>query len=770
MKGWSYVWLVLLGLGLGLGGCSDGDDGQDGAPGPEGPPGESGWPPYPIVQSVSQASDLVLVVDPSATVISGDQPFQIRFTAQGRSPAGAEQAFHGLSKVAVYVSHQAPAENNEAQSIWVNHAMANGAGFSMYCTPSGITTDRGGNEVQACTLVEDPEAPGTYTGTWEHEGNAPVVMDSDPNALHRIMVRSYDVVDHNGMPIPDKLLSTVQDYIPASGDAADSVKDIVSNQACARCHGTLNGFAEDDIRLAAIDAHHNYQQVENCIACHNRALALGDADNGSGEDPKGFNPDFAPMVHRLHAGHHLADALVGDAKAEFSHIGYPARGTECVLCHDNGDGWQVASVQACESCHINFTSDDSLVLNHDGVTDDACVNCHGSGNLSPANAHRVGDTELAKAVLTMSVASFERDAVSGDMTAVFDVMVNGAAVADGFDLTPYHAGKGVLPEITITAVNANGFADYGRHKAFHLDNMTAVGGQLTSVLAAADAMVFADGDTVVFAPHFAVCTQGGELVASDPALEVGPRQPICVDGGIQSPVAIFEYAVVGGGAEPVMLQTDTPERMSVDVAKCNSCHDDLTLVKKAYGNSELAQCSQCHNSSNAGSYHAGVNLFVTNTSGDVEMEQVPNQYFNRDLMTVSHRFHSGAWDLDDPHAVFILDNELTGYPQQLNHCAACHKDDLSLFAEDGGLRSAKRQVQVEYPPFSGNLYQVSPVTEACRSCHVHNTPTALSHFSNNGAVLAEDMSTAVAGVESCGVCHAEGKTFGIDAMHAGSAH
>ena len=180
---------------FGLAACgSDGSDGAPGAPGAPGQPGQPGTPGTPagdVVTTVSSAADLVVSVMPEDIVVVGDSPFTLKFTATGKNAAGNAKAFSGLEKVALYVMSQSEnTTDTGAPMLWVNHTLANEFGSSMYCTPTGKAAARGGAEVDACTLVEDEANPGTYTGTWAHDGNAPVVLAAgDANDLVRVFIR-----------------------------------------------------------------------------------------------------------------------------------------------------------------------------------------------------------------------------------------------------------------------------------------------------------------------------------------------------------------------------------------------------------------------------------------------------------------------------------------------------------------------------------------------------------------------------------------------------
>jgi hypothetical protein len=178
---------------LGVAGCgSDGSDGVDGADGAPGADGTPGAPAGSVATSVENAFDLNITLAPADIVVVGADPFTLKFTA--KNAAGVP--FSGLERVALYVTSQsANTTDTGAPMLWTNHALANDFGSSMYCTLTGTAEARGGAVVDACTLVEDAASLGTYTGSWAHDGNAPVVLASgDVNDLARVFIRAYDVV------------------------------------------------------------------------------------------------------------------------------------------------------------------------------------------------------------------------------------------------------------------------------------------------------------------------------------------------------------------------------------------------------------------------------------------------------------------------------------------------------------------------------------------------------------------------------------------------
>lgn len=742
---------------IGVSACSDGDDGKDGVDGSDGSSGSV----IETVNSVATAADFILTVDTASTVVVGADDFNIKFTATGKNSKGDDVPFTGLDQVALYVTNQIVNDTGTgAPMVWSNNAIANDFGSSMYCTPTGKATARGGAEVDACTLVEDEANPGTYTGTWEHDGNAPVVsVDGDPNSLFRIMVRTYNVIDSSGTSISDKLLSTPVDFIPATGELAVSEKDAVSNAACIQCHSELEGYAEGDGRFANVGAHHNYQKVENCVACHNPAYATDQTD-----PTIGFNVNFNAMIHTIHAGGHLAEwgVLQGEALENFGEVHFPAELNECTVCHDNGTQWNDnIYAEACISCHINV--DLTTGTNHAGIIpadDSACVGCHGAGSLSPMVAHKVGARATATDAITIGVSAVtyteNTTPTPDEITVIFDVTVDGSPVADGFDFTPYTKYDAML----LGWVDEEGTYFGNASKSMALNGTAASGGKLAVTL---QGDLDFDGKSIAITPRFSVCADASGKLAE------------CESADIEYVAVTMEStywnlaATDGSGA--IQARQSSPEYITADEAKCSTCHTSLGIAKH-YGNERFDQCMGCHNNTWGGSYHPIVEYKSdeVDANGESVFKTVAGlTYSNRDLVTVAHRFHSGLWDDNRGFPAVHLNSsmEVEGYPAVGTKCSACHKDDASLFAADGGLASGKRAIAVD----AAGTQFVSPIAESCRSCHAHSSGAALAHFKSNGATVeGSPDTTADLPVESCATCHAEGKTYGVDVVHAGGAH
>ena len=752
---------VILASAFLMSGCSDGNDGEQGAPGEPGAPGTPGADSTPagaIIQTANIPTDLKFNITPKDVIIEPNKPFSVKFTVTGKNAKGDNVPFIGLEKIALYLTEQVANDSGSGSPFqWVNHGVAAEFGTSLYCTPNGATQDRKGNDVLACTLIEDQSNPGSYSLTWEHDGEAPLIWSgSDINNLHRLTIRSYNIVDEKGVALADKVITSPLDYIPATGELAQSQKDTVSNKACIACHGEKNGGIEN------IHVHHNYQRVENCVSCHNTQINQPDAMNTSEDENgviKGFNPNFAPLIHRVHAGDTIGKNMVGTAKEKFADIGFPARTAECSTCHDNGDSWNTnIYADACQSCHIdvNFETGE----NHRGIVpqdDSVCAGCHGAGALSPDEAHDVGERQNAEKAFKIELSAISINNASGDLTLKFDTQAklgSGETLKNAIfnDLIPF----GVM--------HADGF--FSQAGSINLLTGIESNGSYTFVIPARKDLL---GKSLFFVPYLAICTDGEYLVdCAEADLKVAANME----------ATYWNLASPDGKGYPIPYY-DT-NHVSVKEETCHGCHDALNWVGPGnnHGANNMSSCAACHSPAAGftGSFNADATAIAKDADGNDEIKVIKaRDFYNRDLMTVTHRRHSGEGRLSGARSMYrrVDDNgvvgELHGYPSVQSDCSACHTKGINLFSTDGTLVSGRKAVAITKNPYvmPALIEYISPVSESCRSCHIHNTDAAKAHFRANGGILSEFPAATAdeVNVESCAVCHGEGKSKGIDVVH-----
>ncbi|MCL1048728.1 OmcA/MtrC family decaheme c-type cytochrome [Shewanella abyssi] len=771
-----------------LAGCSgsDGKDGTNGTDGENGQNGQDGTSPIDYTTTIEQASDLLIELLPQDISITSGSAFAIKFKAVNKDGL----AISGLDKISLLASSE------DANGEWMNHAWLNDAGGYLYCTDTGMVINRGGEEEQACTLVETET--GVYVGTWEHEGVAPIIVEgADVNAVNRVIVRSYNMKTAAGADIADKMISKSVEFIPATGEAATPTKALISTESCIKCHGSADGYAEGNAQIDELSAHHNYQTVEACVSCHNPSIA------GEEVNPEnGWNLNFDQMIHRLHAGHkaeqYLGAPLTGDAHELFGAIGFPNELNDCTSCHDNDVWKEIVNEGACVSCHLTVNL--ATGENHAGIVpsgDDACLGCHTSGSLGAEGAHSVGLRDEGTDLVSLDVTSVKFDGVELAVKVVVNLdgePLTTETLAEVLKSIPeeHHMpigvviGKGVIHRI---------IPEFHHNVRVFDQEFDATDSSFTMTITEDMVMEdfkaeFADlgNKTVWVSSDIAVCvakdTVGNAVLAE------------CKDAGHSG----LDYAVAAkmtpkywnmatdNGDNPILPRFADESRMNVSEAKCNACHGSLTIPKLAHvhGVDDFGSCSACHNETNTGTYHGRVTKFAP---GEDTPETTKYEVYSRDLSTVTHRYHSGHWDSQDPSGVYLTsEDELKGYSASKTDCSVCHKEEAPLFGADGGLFSGKIATQVTdtwiAPHLVGQKLEddvpavgyISPVAEACRSCHAHSDKAAIAHFKTNGAYVAEFDSegnllpesisgTKDMSVESCGVCHAKGKSFGVDKFH-----
>jgi OmcA/MtrC family decaheme c-type cytochrome len=167
---------------------------------------------------------------------------------------------------------------------------------------------------------------------------------------------------------------------------------------------------------------------------------------------------------------------------------------------------------------------------------------------------------------------------------------------------------------------------------------------------------------------------------------------------------IVVYAAVDGSKA-------VPRRSIVDTAKCEKCH--MSLEFHGGNRNAVEMCSFCHNPS----------LTVKESNGTELSYNFPNMI---------HRFHAEA-----------------RYPGILSNCEQCHVAGAQSLPLNDGLLSTTNPAAPE------GMNPTPPQTNACLSCHGENA-SAWSHANANTTTFGE----------SCAVCHATGKDFAVEKVHA----
>jgi len=188
---------------------------------------------------------------------------------------------------------------------------------------------------------------------------------------------------------------------------------------------------------------------------------------------------------------------------------------------------------------------------------------------------------------------------------------------------------------------------------------------------------------------------------------------------------IYEFAVTDLVA--------VPRRMIVDDAKCEDCHSNLSL-HGANRNDANGYCQTCHRP-NA-------------TDAIVRLEGVDESIHFKYMI---HKLHMGA-ELENGFIVYGYRNSVHDYshvefPGDLRNCESCHVDDTYLLP-------LPDDVAPTFSPATAINPIMLPVAASCLSCH--DSDSAASHSLSNTTELGE----------SCNTCHGEGRTYGVERVHA----
>jgi OmcA/MtrC family decaheme c-type cytochrome len=211
------------------------------------------------------------------------------------------------------------------------------------------------------------------------------------------------------------------------------------------------------------------------------------------------------------------------------------------------------------------------------------------------------------------------------------------------------------------------------------------------------------------------------------------------DGNAPVTTASRFFAITDDPANPVQ------RRSSVDIERCNDCHA-LISQHGSRNNNTIETCQVCHTANAA-------------RRGDPSAGPMDMKHF-------LHRKHA----IDDIR-----------YPQRVSNCTACHVDGgfYPLAADSGVLASSFDRGAVSTDPTDNT--RTSPNSAACGVCH--SSASAQAHFVQNGGsfdacqetdgTLRERLDFCGPGgdktganvVESCTVCHGEGRTSDVATVH-----
>jgi OmcA/MtrC family decaheme c-type cytochrome len=587
-------------------------------------------------------------------------------------------------------------------------------------------------------------AVGEYIYTFKQKA-VPPTGTYDPATTHRVAI--YGSRNLTEFDLGTNFDSAFADFVPAGG--APVPRDVIRTASCNKCHDALvfHGGSR--------------QGMELCVMCHTPQTT--DPDTGNTVDMKVF-------AHKIHMGSQLPSVIAGtpyqvigfnQAVSDWSTVVLPSDPRRCTECHDSSSGATQAnnwitnpSRAACGACHdnVNFATG----LNHVNlpqVDDKQCTQCHiPQGELefdaSIMGAHTVPTQSATAPGINLTIVKVDNGVAGKAPTVTFTIRDNSK---NGISMADMTGGSNRL-----ALVMAGPTSDYG-YTSFGSDVATP---GYVSENPVPTAKCSPDGTCTYTFTHSIPAKATGTYAMG---IE-GRRGLTLLSGTTQQQTteygAINKVSYFSVDGSPV-----TPRRQVVDISKCNSCHNYLSLHGE--NRNQIEMCVLCHNPSE--------NDLSQRPAATVAADRaLPPQSVNFALMI--HKIHTG----EKMATEFGTTYTIVGF-------GGSHNDFATAFAAvpasipNTGVRyptmdptgavgdTAKCYMchvntsEAAFPIGKNNVLDpqglLSPVpatTSACTACH--QTKSALAH-----AVAQTDPKFG----ESCDVCHATGAAFDVNQVHAG---
>ncbi len=634
----------------------------------------------------------------------------------------------------------------------------------------------------------------------------------EPSLTHRVAIQV------SGFPAANP----TYDFRPSDGATTGLFsREIVKIGNCNECHNKLamHGGGRIDTKF--------------CVTCHNP---------GSTDPDTGNTVDFKVLIHKIHRGAELPSVVAGGSYQiigykgsvnDFSDVVFPQDIRNCTKCHDGsdpatpeGDNWKTRlSMAACGSCHddIDFSKNGVVgAANYDPaghpggiMTDNSeCITCHAANKVAGSVEEKHANPELlARArfqfnILKICGVDVGTDpgpiCAPGDTPTVTFTITDPANGDAAYDIT-------TTPEITNGSLSLlvawdnkdfnnidSGIDLTGGHKAPSAANSISITGAVdggSHVYTATAGFAIPDGTVAVGTPNGYTATGSGTVafigrLAGDfngngtygETLPNGDRErihPKSVVAGFR----IDDAKVVA-------------RREVVDNAKCNNCHEQVTLHGNSRnGNAQV--CVTCHNP-NETDVKDRPRFDVTpgDEAGDIDVASTLDgkREESVDFKRMIHGIHAGAQKLYDKTPAHGFrekglvvggshDFSDTRFPGILNDCETCHKPgtyvlsgDWELPTQNGILSSTtdaaptgttEAAIGTEVADPTDDL-NISPTAAVCSSCH--DGLVARTHMITTGGAVFDETQSVISSsvIETCSVCHGPGSIADVEVVHTSS--
>jgi OmcA/MtrC family decaheme c-type cytochrome len=563
----------------------------------------------------------------------------------------------------------------------------------------------------------------------------------------------------------------VLDFVPAGGAA--SARDIVLTATCNQCHAELT-------------AHVTRVDTKLCVTCHNPGSWVAGPPNTS--------VDFKVMIHKIHynnAGAALPSVLAGTpykiGSKDFSAVVFTQDVRNCTRCHDGalsaqGDNWKNRpSMEACGSCHddVYFGAQPDpakpyqTVAHPGGVETDnsTCFLCHGPGRVSDVTVKHNLPARLkaAEAKFKLNIIGTTPTNQGGFPVVTFSVTdpTNGDQPYD-IKADPRFTATASGDSTLAVSIgwNTNATLDFGN------DGNAANFGQPISIDALANSVAGSTAGTyTVTSPVAIPVTQTGTLRVT---MDGHPAGDVTTPGTFTDRLAVRSVF-----KDFPITVTPVARRSIVDIAKCNVCHDVLSV----HGNNrtdEPGVCVVCHNPNATDANRRPSSGGVLTGGVDGKLEEAV------DFRTMIHAIHAGQASNGGFREKGIVIYGSSGardfstlvFPGKLSNCTACHVGSSYLLTgiwappTANGILGTTTTTDPATHSTTGSAasdavdnLRTSPTAAVCSSCH--DTAVAKAHMQDafNGGSFSATQATINATVENCTFCHGDGKVLNVKAVH-----
>lgn len=764
-------------LVLSLAGCS-GDDGKRGPPGPPGPGVVSPTPTTALnmtITGVTIASPPVMTfrtTNEVGTGVAGIKPSELRFS---------------IAKLVPGTDGNPSRWQNYINRVFNNLVLGTRDG-------NGTLVDHGdGNYTY--TFQTDIANVACPAPCQDADGN-PLDVSYDPSLTHRAVVQTRP---------PLQPFNAVYTFRPSDGATTGLFsREIVKTAKCNECHNKLS--AHSDARM----------ETQYCVVCHNPGSAVM---GQRGNTTEVSTIDLQTMIHKIHLGEDLPSVLGPDGTLNtgddgdyaldnegvlfsFKTVVFPQDIRNCTKCHDGADtatpqghNWKTQpSIAACGSCHddVYFGASPAKPYQtraHPGgvVSNNAeCTTCHAADRIA-------GSVEERHALPSLQVAEsakfqFNILEICGTAVDANPVCTPGTSPVVKFSVTDPTNGDAPYDIKTDTRITGGSLTlalGWNTTDSNNAGSNSNPGLPVTVNLLGANA-VAAGGNT--YTVDFATATLSpGTATNVIPLSVTGSgrfamygRTAVDVDGnGTADRVRVKAAFKDFGITDPVPV----PRRQVVDIAKCDKCHQQLSL----HGDSrtdEPGLCVMCHNpvmtDVNRRPKSGGIPDPAATPDGKKE-ESI-------DFKRLIHGIHAAAKSEHGFRENGLVVYGFSGafdfghvrFPGILNDCTTCHLPGTYELAgnwqvptQSGVLGSSIDTAPnaVDAGTFTAGLadqtddLNITPTAAVCSSCH--DGTVARSHMELNGALFSATQATIDSGatLEACAICHGPGRVADVKVMH-----